>query len=186
MRVKMSPDSLNPDTIEAVLETAAKYGELSLYDRIRKVHSELSHIKNVKSHISLVFQLQLPKLWQILRDPLYGTRTIGRPPALSRKEEDMVVEYVKEAHLSGRCATFKQVTSWINHELRLGLPKVSRKYVQKNKYINQKIKTFKPQSVEDVGIEGQTRATNARSITRNSLVDKERQPIAHRTLIVKQ
>jgi hypothetical protein len=68
-RVKVSPDSIKSDVIDAIVSAAARYENLSVNDQIRRVYRDLGQIKAIKSHLSFIFQIAPPRLWQILTDP---------------------------------------------------------------------------------------------------------------------
>ena len=90
--------------------------------------------------------------------PGLGNRTVGRPPLLTRAEEDQVIVRIRECQRMGECMTFTGCTKWINDNLRPGDSPVGPKWIYKNDYILSNVKSIVPRPVEDLRIEACTYA----------------------------
>ena len=152
--VDVRPELLNQLLYEEILALAHDLENMSEYDIIRTVYEEKRDERNVKSHLSVIFQKKLPLISKILRDPLRGSRGIGRPRILTEAEEETVVRYIVDRQRSMRCMTFNEVTRYINEEvLANSHRKVSSSFVMENPRIMGTLEVGSPQQVEGLRIE---------------------------------
>ncbi len=151
--VGVNSNLLKDQLIERIKVVKALNEDESDYDSIRRIFEELKDENYIKSHLAVLFMKPLTTISQVISDPKRGTGQVGRKRSLTRQQEDEIISYVQNCQRSGHCVTFAQVTNWVNEDLLDGDEKVSQKYVCKNNYIMNILKTAVPQPVEELRIE---------------------------------
>ncbi len=151
--VGVNSNLLKDQLIERIKVVKALNEDESDYDSIRRIFEELKDENYIKSHLAVLFMKPLTTISQVISDPNRGTGQVGRKRSLTRQQEDEIISYVQNCQRSGHCVTFAQVTNWVNEDLLDGDEKVSQKYVCKNNYIMNILKTAVPQPVEELRIE---------------------------------
>jgi hypothetical protein len=68
---------------------------------------------------------------------------------MTRAEEDEVIRYVREEHMTVICHRVSDVADWINKNVLLGGRMISERLVLDNRYIMGQLKTKCPQKVDE-------------------------------------
>ena len=125
-------ESINSDLIEEIKELTSIDQDCTEYDLIRIIFDAIQPRRNLNNHLAILFGKSKSMITKILSDRSRGNHELGRPRALSPEQESEVIQYIRNCQISGHCATFKQVTEFINSEILDNDDYVSPKYVQNN------------------------------------------------------
>lgn len=156
-RSGVNPRLVNEQLVSDLIEAGAPMQEVSLNTQIRSLFERFADRAFVKSHLALLFSKHFSQISRILLDPERGSRARGRPRALTREQENEVVEFVRTCQRNACSATFHDVTSYINDILLEGTDrKVSVRFVSKNNYIMSHFDTGPPSYIEDLRLREST------------------------------
>ncbi len=111
---------INASLIDAINEEKSQHEDLDEFPLIRRVYQALKDKSYIKSNLAMIFKKTLSHLSHILHNSRRGANRVGRLRSLTIVQENEVVEYIRNCQRAGRCATFTQVTKWVNEELLYG------------------------------------------------------------------
>ncbi len=149
----MNPELMSENFIDEIKQANNALGDVAEADRIRVLCNQFRERDYTKSHLAVLFMKDFSLISRILRDPNAGRGVSGRPRALTRDQEDQIIEYVRSCQISGHCVTLPQITEWTNRVLENTRTTVSRKFISMNNYIMGALDIAAPQHVEDLRIE---------------------------------
>jgi hypothetical protein len=144
--VKVS--SIDPCVLQNMRDVADQTASATPRHLVRALYDTFKEQRGCQQYLAVLFQTSRSKISKIVNDPDLGSRPMGRPPSMTRVEEDEVIRYVREEQIAGRCHKVSDIADWINKNLLLDGRIISERLVLHNRYIMGKLNTKCPQKVD--------------------------------------